>query len=74
METIALNKDFAEKVGEFIDAYVDYGDAPHVPRNVPIFKESFRVMIESGLFRNASDIRKQCLKECHIILPNYLLE
>ena len=74
MESL-MSDDFRDKLGEFLDVYV-YAESANgnvsVPRNIPYFKEAIQVMLKSGW--TEKEIRRACLKEKFIILPNFLFE
>lgn len=74
MESL-MSDDFRDKLGEFLDVYV-YAESANgnvsVPRNIPYFKEAIQVMLKSGW--TEKEIRRACLKEKFIILPNFLFD
>ena len=74
MESL-MSVDFRDKLGEFLDVYV-YAESANgnvsVPRNIPYFKEAIQVMLKSGW--TEKEIRRACLKEKFIILPNFLFD
>ena len=75
MESL-IGEEFCDKIGEFLEEYVSAwnndGGEIKLPRNVPYFKEAINVMIEQGWTKE--EIRKACLKEKYLILPNFLFE
>ena len=74
MESL-MSDDFCDKLGEFLDVYV-YAESANgnvsVPRNIPYFKEAIQVMLKNGW--TEKEIRRACLKEKFIILPNFLFD
>ena len=74
MESL-MSDDFRDKLGEFLDVYV-YAESANgnvsVPRNIPYFKEAIQLMLKSGW--TEKEIRRACLKEKFIILPNFLFD
>ena len=69
------NEDFRDKLGEFLDEYV-YAESANgtvsIPRNIPYFKQAIQVMLKSGW--TEKEIRRACLKEKFIIIPNFLFD
>lgn len=72
---VLIGEEFRDKIGEFLDQYVcaysPEGESK-LPRNVPYFKEAIKLMIEQGWTEES--IRKACLKEKCLILPNFLFD
>ena len=70
-----MSDDFRDKLGEFLDVYV-YAESANgnvsVPRNIPYFKEAIQIMLKSGW--TEKEIRRACLNEKFIILPNFLFD
>lgn len=72
--TILTEKEIFDKVGEFLDEYLEYDNGKPLPRNVPMFRKAFNTILDLGIFSSVNEIRKTFLKEYQIILPNYLFE
>ena len=73
MESL-MSDDFRDKLGEFIDEYITCSDGSSIPRNVPYFRDALKLMITDGFFHNKEEIRKKCLREKLIIIPNFLFD
>ena len=74
METL-IGEEFCDNIGEFLEQYVcawNTDGETKLPRNIPYFKEAIKVMMETGWTKES--IRKACLKEKSLILPNFLFE
>lgn len=76
--TPLLDTEFCDKLCEWIEEYVDVhlesGTKSHLPRNIPYIKKAFKVMIDSGHFKDSTDIQKACLREAQLIIPCFLFE
>ena len=68
------DKEFADKIGMFLDEYIQQPDGGKIPRTVPYFREAFKVLLAEGIFRSPEEIRKACLKTQYAIIPNFLFE
>lgn len=67
--------EYIEKIGEFCDIWLcDMATGGKVPRSIPYFKEGFQTLIREGIFKDEAELRKACLKEKLIILPNFLFD
>lgn len=73
MNTV-LSDDFRERLGEFIDGYITCSDGHPIPRNIPYFRDALKLIISEGFFRDEEELRKACLREKLIIIPNFLFE
>ena len=67
--------EYIEKIGEFCDIWLcDASTGGKVPRSIPYFKQGFQALIREGIFKDEAELRKACLKEKLIILPNFLFD
>ena len=66
--------DFRDRLGEFIDDYITMGDGQPIPRNIPYFRDSLKMMIASGAFKDAEEIKRAALWDKLIIIPNFLFD
>lgn len=74
MNAIA-SQDVADRIGEFIDQYVRLPDGhTQIPRNIPYFKDAFKIMIAMGIFQSVDEIKFACLTQQKQIIPNFLFE
>ena len=76
--TPLLDAEFCDKLCEWIEEYVDVhwesGEQSKLPRNIPYIKKAFKVMIDSGNFKDSTDIQKACMREAQMIIPCFLFE
>ena len=68
------DKEFADKIGTFLDEYIQQNDGSPIPRTIPFFRESFKILISEGIFQSTDEIRKEGLKTQYAIIPNFLFE
>ena len=69
------NNDVSERIGNFLDQYIRLTDGvSQIPRNIPFFKDGFRLLIETGLFPDVYSIKLACLIQEHQIIPDFLFD
>ena len=73
MESL-MSDDFRDRLGEFLDNYIQTTDGQPIPRNIPYFKEALKTLIQPGLFKDVEDVKRAALKEKQIIIPNFLFD
>ena len=66
--------EFRDRLGEFVDEYIMMGDGQPIPRNIPYFRDAFKMMIASGTFKDIDEIKRKALRDKLIIIPNFLFD
>ena len=68
------NMEVMERIGNFLDKYVQLIDGEPIPRNLNAYRDSFQAMLAEGIFATTKDIQIACLREQNQMIPLFLLE
>lgn len=68
------NTEVLNRIGDFIDRYVQLRNGSPIPRNTQVYQDAFVEMLRSGEFHSVEEIKKACLKDEHQMIPDYLFK
>lgn len=68
------NMEVMERIGAFIDTYVQLLNGEPIPRNLNAYRDAFQIMLNQGIFPSTKDIQLACLEEQNQMIPLFLLE